>query len=40
AAIEEIWLDGSYVDTIAIENMSESLYLYYRTRLNLWISKA
>lgn len=24
AAIEEIWLDGSYVDTIAIENMSES----------------
>ena len=32
AAIEEIWLDGSYVDTITIENMSESLYL--------WISKA
>ncbi|OAE41909.1 GntR family transcriptional regulator [Agrobacterium tumefaciens] len=40
AALEEIWLDGSYVDTIATENLSESLYLYYRTRLNLWISKA
>jgi GntR family transcriptional regulator len=40
AAIEEIWLDGSYVDTITVENLSESLYLYYRTRLNLWISKA
>lgn len=40
AAIEEIWLDGSYVDQITRDNLSESLYLYYRTRLNLWISKA
>ncbi|MFK0385685.1 GntR family transcriptional regulator [Agrobacterium sp. NPDC090273] len=40
AAIEEIWLDGSYVDQITLDNLSESLYLYYRTRLNLWISKA
>ncbi|MDS7595603.1 GntR family transcriptional regulator [Agrobacterium tumefaciens] len=40
AAIEEIWLDGSYVDAITLDNLSESLYLYYRTRLNLWISKA
>lgn len=40
AAIEEIWLDGSYVDSIAPEDLSESLYLYYRTRLNLWIAKA
>lgn len=40
AAIEEIWLDGSYVPTIAAEDLSESLYLYYRTRLGLWIAKA
>ena len=40
AAIEEIWLDGSYVDSIVPEDLSESLYLYYRTRLNLWIAKA
>jgi GntR family transcriptional regulator len=40
AAIEEIWLDGAYVDSIVAEDLSESLYLYYRTKLNLWISKA
>lgn len=40
AAIEEIWLDGSYVDRLAAEDLSESLYLYYRTRLGLWIAKA
>ncbi|MDQ1184353.1 GntR family transcriptional regulator [Agrobacterium larrymoorei] len=40
AAIEEIWLDGSYVDSIVAEDLSESLYLYYRTQLNLWIAKA
>ena len=40
AAIEEIWLDGSYVDSIVPEDLSESLYLYYRTSLNLWIAKA
>jgi GntR family transcriptional regulator len=40
AAIEEIWLDGSYAEGIAAEDLSESLYLYYRTRLGLWIAKA
>jgi len=40
AAIEEIWLDGSYVNTITADDLSESLYLYYRTRLSLWIAKA
>lgn len=40
AAIEEIWLDGSYIDNVAAEDLSESLYLYYRTRLGLWIAKA
>lgn len=40
AALEEIWLDGSFVETITEEDLSESLYLYYRTRLGLWIAKA
>lgn len=40
AAVEEIWLDGSYVDHIDIESLSESLYLHYRTRLGLWIVRA
>jgi GntR family transcriptional regulator len=39
-AVEEIWLDGSYVETVTAEDLSESLYLYYRTRLGLWIARA
>ncbi|MDO9637199.1 MAG: GntR family transcriptional regulator [Pseudotabrizicola sp.] len=40
AAVEEIWLDGALVDRIAPEDLSESLYLFYRQRLNLWIARA
>ncbi|MFN7052154.1 MAG: GntR family transcriptional regulator [Gemmobacter sp.] len=40
AAVEEIWLDAALVDRIAPEDLSESLYLYYRQRLNLWIAQA
>jgi len=40
AGLEEIWLDGGYVDVIAPADLSESLYLYYRTRLGLWIARA
>ena len=40
AALEEIWLDAGYCETIALQDLSESLYLYYRTRLNLWITRA
>ena len=40
AAIEEIWLDGSYVDRIEPADLSESLYLYYRTRIGLRIVRA
>ncbi|WBU57852.1 GntR family transcriptional regulator [Paracoccus sediminicola] len=36
--LEEIWLDAGYADRIAARDLSESLYLYYRTRLNLWIA--
>ena len=40
AAVEEVWLDGSYVDAVDREALSESLYLFYRTRLSLWIVRA
>lgn len=40
AAVEEIWLDGSYADSITADTLSESLYLFYRTQLSLWIARA
>jgi GntR family transcriptional regulator len=40
AAVEEIWLDGAEADRIAPGDLSESLYLYYRQRLGIWISRA
>jgi GntR family transcriptional regulator len=40
AAVEEIWLDGSYADRLHKDDLSESLYLHYRTRLGLWITRA
>lgn len=39
AAVEEIWLDTSYVDSLSRDEISESLYLYYRQALNLWITR-
>lgn len=40
AILEEIWLDSSYAPTMAREDLSESLYLYYRDRLGLTIHRA
>ncbi len=40
AALEEIWLDGSYVEEIVPADLSESLYLFYRTQIGLWIARA
>ena len=40
AVLEEIWLDGAYVDEIDTVALRESLYLYYRDSLGLWITKA
>lgn len=40
AAVEEIWLDASYIPRIEIGDLSESLYLYYRKVLGLWIARA
>lgn len=39
AAVEEIWLDGAYAPTIDPQDVSESLYLYYRHHLGLWIAR-
>lgn len=39
AALEEIWLDGDQADSIAPEDLSESLYLYYRDDLALIIGR-
>ncbi len=38
AAVEEIWLDGSYAKTLTAGELSESLYLHYREALDLWIT--
>jgi len=40
AALEEIWLDGDRTAEIRASDLSESLYLYYRDRLGLVISRA
>jgi GntR family transcriptional regulator len=39
-ALEEIWLDGRRAARVAVEDLSESLYLFYRRRLGLWIASA
>ena len=38
-ALEEIWLDGGCAKRIAAEDLSESLYLYYRDALGLVVSR-
>lgn len=40
AAVEEIWLDGACADRIGPGDLSESLYLFYRQQLGLWIARA
>lgn len=39
AAVEEIWLDGSHAPRIDPGDLSESLYLFYRSRLGLRIQR-
>jgi len=39
AALEEIWLDGSYCDSIREPDLSESLYLFYKDSLGVWIQR-
>ena len=40
AALEEIWLDASWVPRISPSDLLESLYLYYRRTLRLIIARA
>lgn len=40
AAMEEIWLDGARAEHVGIEDLSDSLYLYYRQALGIWIVRA
>lgn len=39
AALEEIWLDAGYAAQLAAHDLSESLYLFYKDRLGLWIGR-
>lgn len=39
-ALEEIWLDGSYRDVVTADDLSESLYHFYRHDLGLLIGSA
>jgi len=40
AACEEIWLDGSYAESIDKSDVTESLYHFYREKLGFWITRA
>ena len=40
AVLEEIWLDGDQSAQLSPKDLSESLYLFYRKSLNLWITEA
>lgn len=40
AALEEIWLDGALVQSLMEQELSESLYLFYRQTLGIWIARA
>jgi len=37
-AAEEIWLDGARAGRLTADDLSESLYLFYRERLGLWVA--
>lgn len=39
AALEEIWLDGSVTEEVTPSDLSDSLYLFYRQRLGLTITR-
>lgn len=40
AAVEEIWLDGAQAQSLSALELSESLYYFYHTHLNLRIARA
>ncbi|MFD0916638.1 GntR family transcriptional regulator [Pseudahrensia aquimaris] len=40
AALEEIWLDGRFSQGVDMRDLPDSLYVYYRERLGLWVMRA
>lgn len=40
AALEEIWLDASYAQSINHSAVSDSMYVYYKEQLGFWITRA
>jgi len=40
AALEEIWLDASYAQSINRAALSDSMYLFYKEQLGFWITRA
>lgn len=40
AAVEEIWLDTGFAERVLPSDLSDSLYLFYRMQLGLWIARA
>lgn len=40
AACEEIWLDAARAPTLRAEQLSESLYAFYKRRLGFWVTRA
>lgn len=39
-AVEEIWLDGDFAGIILRQDLSDSLYHFYKTVLGVWITRA
>lgn len=39
AAIEEVWLDGACASSLALRDLDDALYHYYRTRLGVVIGR-
>lgn len=40
AAIEEIWLDARHAQSLKASDLGDSMYLFYQTEFDLWISRA
>lgn len=38
-ALEEIWFDARHHDKLKAKNLGDSMYLFYQTAFNVWISR-
>ncbi|WP_223385559.1 GntR family transcriptional regulator [Oricola cellulosilytica] len=39
AALEEIWFDGRHAASLAVDDMPESMHLFYREKLSFWVAR-